>query len=316
MPCGRIEVNKGPRLKFTLAHLSDVHLGPMPLSAGFADFRLKRLIGMTSWMIKRRHRHDPTVAAALLADIVDHKPDHVANTGDMVNIAAACEFPPARRWLEKLGPPDRVSYVPGNHDAYVPIAHARGMGHFDDFMRGEMRSGLEDPAAQFPYVRLRRNIALIGLNTGQPQALHRASGSLGAPQLRDLELILDDTRSRGYCRVVLIHHPPLPGLAPPRRGLVDAEAFAAVVKRTGAELVLYGHNHRLKEDRVEGPTGPVPVLGVASASIGQSGHHPSAAWRLFAIDRAKGKWHIKMMTRQWSHDTRSFATIAPFTALN
>jgi 3',5'-cyclic AMP phosphodiesterase CpdA len=303
-------------LKFTLAHLSDVHLGPVPLSAGLSDFRLKRMIGITSWTLKRRKRHIPAIANALLADIVAHKPDHIANTGDMVNIAAACEFGPARAWLERLGSADRVSYVPGNHDAYVPVPFERGLGHFADYMRGEMRLGADGDDMSFPYVRLRRNIAIIGLNTGQPQALHRASGSLGAEQLRDLEIILVDTKQRGYCRVILIHHPPLPGLAPQRRGLTDAEEFTEVIKRAGAELVLYGHNHQMKMDHVEGPAGRIPVMGVASASMRQTEHHPAASWRLFAIDRAKGKWQIRAMERRWSDAAQSFATIAPFTGVN
>jgi 3',5'-cyclic AMP phosphodiesterase CpdA len=303
-------------LKFTLAHLSDVHLGPLPIGAAFADFQLKRLIGMTSWMIKRRKLHVSAISDALLADIHAYLPDHIANTGDMVNIAAACEFPPARRWLEKLGPPERVSYVPGNHDLYVTIDEARGIGLFAPYMRGDLRPVDNGGALSFPYVKLRRNVALIGLNTGQPQALHRASGTLGEAQLRDLEILLADLKQRGYFRVIMIHHPPLPGLAPVRRGLTDAEAFADTIKRVGAELVLYGHNHKMKNDVVQCASGPVPVLGVGSASMRPVGHQSAAAWRLFSIDRAKGKWKVHVLERQWSDATRSFDTIASFTPLD
>ena len=37
----------------------------------------------------------------------------------MKNIGLAAEFPFARAFIEGLGPPASVSFVPGNHDAYV-----------------------------------------------------------------------------------------------------------------------------------------------------------------------------------------------------
>jgi 3',5'-cyclic AMP phosphodiesterase CpdA len=216
----------------------------------------------------------------------------------------------------EFGSPDTVSYVPGNHDAYVPIPFENGLAHFADYMQGDMRSGSMVDGLQFPYVRLRRNIALIGLNTGQPQALHRASGTLGAQQLRDLALALDDLKQRGYCRVVLIHHPPLPGMTPDRRALTDAQGFADVLKSSGAEMVLFGHNHQLRADYFDGPSGRIPVLGVSSASMRPIAQQEAAAWRLFSIDRAKGKWQIRAMERKWSEETQSFATIAPFSTVN
>ena len=53
------------------------------------------------------------------------EPDHIAVTGDLVNLALDDEVEAARGWLETVGPPDLVSVVPGNHDAYVPGALAR-----------------------------------------------------------------------------------------------------------------------------------------------------------------------------------------------
>ena len=56
----------------------------------------------------------------LVDDLRAQKPDHIAVTGDLTNIAMREEFENARLWLEELGPPDRVTAIPGNHDAYVP----------------------------------------------------------------------------------------------------------------------------------------------------------------------------------------------------
>ena len=59
-----------------------------------------------------------TIVEAIKAD----KPDHLAVTGDLVNLALDAELELARLWLETLGRPEDVSVVPGNHDAYVPGA--------------------------------------------------------------------------------------------------------------------------------------------------------------------------------------------------
>ena len=82
---------------FTLAHLSDPHLAPLPaprwseLTAS-AD----RLL---NWQRKRRFVHDPGVLAQIVADLKAQAPDHIAVTGDIANIALPAEF--ARRdWLD------------------------------------------------------------------------------------------------------------------------------------------------------------------------------------------------------------------------
>ena len=40
-------------------------------------------------------------------------------TGDLVHIGLPGEIEAAARWLEALGPAERVMLVPGNHDAYA-----------------------------------------------------------------------------------------------------------------------------------------------------------------------------------------------------
>ena len=57
--------------------------------------------------------------AALVADLKARTPDHIAVTGDLVNLSLPSEFVAARAWLDALGNPRDVSVVPGNHDAYV-----------------------------------------------------------------------------------------------------------------------------------------------------------------------------------------------------
>ena len=106
---------------FTLAHLSDPHIGPLP-EPRWTDLIGKRVTGYLNWQRKRRFIHEPAVLAAITEDVVKQAPNHIAVTGDLVNIGLAPEYPQARDWLEHLGSVRDVSVVPGNHDIYVRAA--------------------------------------------------------------------------------------------------------------------------------------------------------------------------------------------------
>ncbi len=108
-------------MSFTIAHISDPHLSPAPMP-GLADLRLKRVMGFINWKRGRARLNDMGMLARLVADLRAQRPDHVAVTGDLVNIGMASEFHRAALWLETFGDPSEVSFVPGNHDAYVRAA--------------------------------------------------------------------------------------------------------------------------------------------------------------------------------------------------
>ena len=108
---------------FLLAHISDVHLAPLPSPAP-GELMSKRGLGYLNWLRKRRAIHRPEVLAAIVADLNAQQPDHIAVTGDLVNLSLSNEFAPARAWLDALGPPHDTTFVPGNHDAYVRAAAA------------------------------------------------------------------------------------------------------------------------------------------------------------------------------------------------
>lgn len=300
---------------FTLAHISDVHLGPLPDGAALRHFRLKRIVGYLSWQMKRRDQHDPAVADLIAADILASERDHIAVTGDIVNIAAWEEFPQAARWLERLGHPRDVSFVPGNHDCYVKTPWQPCLGLLAPWMQGELRVPETQSTAQiktpFPFVRLRKNVALIGLSTALPQALNRAGGTLGPVQLASLRPLLRDLRERGYARVLMIHHPPLPGLAPEKKALTDAAALQRLIEDEGAELLIHGHNHRAMVNHLPTSFGMAQVIGVPSASMRAIAGHTAAAWHQFRIHRQDGRWQIEVTARGLQPDG-SIATISEF----
>jgi 3',5'-cyclic AMP phosphodiesterase CpdA len=295
---------------FTLAHLSDVHLGPLPKAESWRDYLGKRAIGALSWRWKRREIHDPAMAERLAADISAHKPDHIAFTGDLANLSLKREFANGARWLAALGGPDRVSFVPGNHDAYVRVRWGDGLRAWAPYMTGDLRlpclPEFSNEAGAFPYVRQRRTVALIGVSSAVPQAWHRAGGALGAEQIKALAATLRALGERGFFRVLMIHHPPLPDQTPRRKALVDAPALAEVLRNEGAELVLHGHNHRLMHRLLDTRSGSAHVIGMPSASSRGARDASLAGWALYTIERRDGAWRLAATLRRWNPAARGF----------
>ena len=83
------------------------------------------MLGYLNWTRNRHKYHRREVLDALVSDLQAQSPDHIAVTGDLVNLALEAEFAPARAWLESVGPPNRVTAIPGNHDAYVRATRHR-----------------------------------------------------------------------------------------------------------------------------------------------------------------------------------------------
>lgn len=286
----------------------------MQKRAAFSHFEGKRIIGAFSWFLRRRKVHLADVANAIQASILQHGPDHVALTGDLVNIAAWNEFPAAADWVKKFGPPEKLTFIPGNHDAYVPVPFDKGLGNLIPWMTGDRREPTANGAV-FPFVRMRRNIALIGLNSGTPQKFHLAAGTLGTAQIRDLSHTLKNLGQQGFYRAVMIHHPPLPGLAIARKALTDAAELKQVLKQEGCELVLHGHNHTASINWLDTASGPAPVIGVPSASMRGDETHQPAAWNLYHIRRVQGRWTTDITTHRWLNATRTVEKTGDTTTL-
>ncbi len=283
---------------FTLAHMSDVHLSPLPRPRP-GQLLNKRLLGFLNWHAGRKTVHRRETLDALVEDLERQAPDHIAVTGDLVNISLPDEFGRALDWLRALGPPDRVTVVPGNHDAYVDVPEDAGIGRWSDYMRPDPDGAAASRPGRsgFPFVRRAGEVALIGLSSAVPTAPFLASGRLDAGQLAALPAVLSELGSQDCFRVVLVHHPPIPGLTERRRALHDARALEAILRDEGAELVLYGHNHAQSVAFLQGNGGPCPVVGVPSASAAGHGRTPLARYNLFRISRANGTWSCEMSGR-------------------
>jgi 3',5'-cyclic AMP phosphodiesterase CpdA len=286
------------RAMFTLAHISDPHLGPLP-DPKLLQLFSKRILGYLNWRRNRSKIMGGSYLEQLVEDMKAREPDHIAVTGDLVNIALPLEITGARAWLQEIGDPENVSVVPGNHDAYVPGAVRRARAAWWPYMRGD-GAGDEAPAekgdsdAAFPYIRKRDGVALVGVTTGRASGPWFATGRVGSKQSKRLRSILEDLGRDGYFRVVMLHHPPFKKATGWHKRLSDASRVRAVVKRAGAELILHGHTHIDSFETIEGPKGPVPVVGVPSATSAPGGKKPAARYNLFRIEKTNESWTCRM----------------------
>jgi 3',5'-cyclic AMP phosphodiesterase CpdA len=275
-------------MTFTLAHLSDPHLPPLP-KPRLAELANKRVLGYLNWTRNRHGIHRRDILDTLVADMKAQAPDHIAVTGDLVNIALEQEFPPVRRWLDGIGPADRVSVVPGNHDAYVRATAPRFAESFADYIRGD------DGAAGFPYLRRRGSIAIIGVSSAVPTAPLMATGWLGFTQRTALDTLLQGLEGERLFKVLLIHH-PLRARSRFKR-LTDATDLIALLQRHRVDLVLHGHDHVHASWHIAAPGGPIAVVGVPSASAFNDHHHPAAAYNLFTISEGNDGWRCEHTIR-------------------
>jgi 3',5'-cyclic AMP phosphodiesterase CpdA len=279
---------------FRLAHLSDPHLPPLP-AARLRDLAGKRALGYLNWTRNRHKYHRRDVLDALVADVQAQQPDHIAVTGDLVNLALDAEFAPAKTWLDGVGRPDHVTVIPGNHDAYVRATRHRFAGSFGDYLRGD--AGGE---AAFPFVRRRGPVVLVGVSSAVPTPPLMATGRLGRAQLEALDRILAQISAEPVFRVLLVHH-PLRSDSRIKR-LTDSRQLRALLAQHGVELVLHGHDHIHSTMWFDGPNGNIPAIGVPSASALAHRHYPAAAYNLFSIERESNAWRLEQSVRGFGDD--------------
>jgi 3',5'-cyclic AMP phosphodiesterase CpdA len=262
-----------------VAHASDIH-ALFVRGLTLADvLSHKRLGGAANLLLRRRHKHPIAIFEALVEDLNRVRPDHVVITGDLTNLSLRSEFARAREILDgiALGPAG-VTVIPGNHDVYTRSAErARSFeSALGDYARSDDAEGVE-----YPIVRRRGGLAIVGVSSARPSPVPFADGRIGEAQLARVEAAL--AGNAGRFRMVLVHHPPVDNRNVLLRGLRDRRALQAVLARAGAEVVLHGHEHRDVRTTVAGPGRAIPVLGVGSATYDDARAARRARYNLLHI---------------------------------
>lgn len=296
-------------MMFRLAHISDVHLGPLP-DVTYRDLASKRMVGYVNWQRNRRHLLHDGVLGHITTDIKAAAVDHLAVTGDLVNLALDAEIELAKLWLETLGAPEEVSVVPGNHDAYVPGAFDKACRYWGPWMVGD---GLTPPVDRhaFPYLRVRGEVALIGVSSARATAPFMANGFFREDQSHRLGALLDKTAKQGLFRIVMIHHPPVRGAVAQHKRLFGIGNFQKTIRKHGADLVLHGHSHEPTLYWIEGKAKrKVPVVGVAAGGQSFGGSHPAAQWNLLEISGDAEAWSLSLVRRGITGPTMPVAELS------
>lgn len=272
-----------------LAHMSDPHLPPPAIA--WSSFLNKRLLSRILWVSKRRHVLQPDVTSQLLENITNHKDlSALLISGDITNFGTREEYQQAADWLEAL--PLLPVVVPGNHDFMAPITYRNSLALWEKWA-----------GDSFPFVRFFGKVAVIGLNSALPTLPFTAYGHIGRKQRQKLAQLLADLGKEGYCRVVMLHHPPRKGLLPYRKSLIDTPSFARILHTHGAELVLHGHSHNATLTTVEGTD--IPLLGISAAAMKSQHPERKAGWNHLTFTPYEDGWQIQLLHKDYTGNTLS-----------
>jgi 3',5'-cyclic AMP phosphodiesterase CpdA len=284
-----------------LVHLTDPHLTSLS-ERQLPVIRGKRRLGYWSWKRNRQFRHRPELLERITAAVLEEEAAQILISGDLTQVGLPEEIAAARGWLESLGPPARVALVPGNHDVYRADSWSAVCAQWGEYLSGAepdedrtVRAAGRSPAG-FPWQRRLEGpdggITIIGLCSAYPAPLLLADGRLGRAQLERLNRLLSG--ASGF-RCLVLHHPPLPGMAAWRKALRDAGRLRALMLEHGPELVLHGHLHR---NRAAPPLGATRIFATASASSAQA--EAAASYRVFDIEPAPTAAPGQGAQRGWS----------------
>ncbi len=268
-----------------LVHLTDPHLSTLD-GEKLSALRGKRWSGYLSWRKNRRKHYLTAVLNRLVDAVRAEKADQILLTGDLVHIGLATEIAQAAQWLTSLGPAEQVMLVPGNHDIYAKGSAEAVLQAWSNYMFQSIQPlDSTHAAGQFPVVRKLGKLSLIGLSTACVTPLFMASGKLGEEQLRKLDKLLQNAAAEDQMVVLLIHHPPLPGMTNWRKALTDATALETVLKSHPPPLIFYGHLHYNREYL----WGDSRVYCTAAASSVSD-----ASFRVIDVENQNDHWAFQM----------------------
>lgn len=304
-------------MSFTLAHLSDLHV----TQARFCSLprRLnKQTVGWLKWLVRRRYEYRPEVLEALIADLHSQRPDHTVVTGDLTNLGLEPELRSALSWLERLGAPQHVTLIPGNHDTYTAASAASLQTHWQAYLRSDTPPAGPTFPSVFPSLRVRGPIALLGVSSVGPTGLLSATGRVGPTQQARLGRLLQHLKHSDTCRVILMHHPPTWAGLPQRRRLRDAQTLHRVLAESGVDLVLHGHTHTTTLTHIPAPhRAAIPVVGVRSASALGLKPKRSAQYHVYTLtpgqaESPTARFQISLSIRAYDPDSGRFYQLGPY----
>lgn len=272
-----------------IAHASDIHIWHAKHTRA-TDFLNKRIVGGLNLLLHRHKAHNNALFAALCEDVNRQQIDHLVITGDWTHLSLPSEFAEALRLLQNVElSSSQITALAGNHDAYVAPLQKK-----HPFVQGFAPYFASDAPSEppFPLLRIRGQMALIGVNTAVPTLPFFATGTLGKRQLESIETLLQ--QNQRLTRILALHHPPVSLPNDRWRKLTDRKALQRILQRTGCELVLHGHEHRDLLSWLPSSNGPIPVVGVGASTYDHPSLDRRARYNIYTIDNKRISCEIRV----------------------
>jgi 3',5'-cyclic AMP phosphodiesterase CpdA len=180
-------------------------------------------------------RHfQPSRAEALLASILEVKPDLLVFSGDFTQRAKVREYRAARAFLDRL-PDIPLVVTPGNHDVPLYRVWERVFAPFSNYRR--YIHDILDSVLCIP------GVTVVALNSTAPLGAI-TNGRLTGAQLRIVAEAFEGA-AEGDLRVLVTHHHFIsPKDAVRDRPMPRARPLVLELERLGTDLVFGGHIHR------------------------------------------------------------------------
>jgi 3',5'-cyclic AMP phosphodiesterase CpdA len=299
------------------ALISDVHVfdGEGLWREDVMDFNLHRLLGLANILVMRGPgKYSTDVLAASLVDMKRQGVQHLVCAGDITNLAMEAEFSKAAAVFEGFGPPEKMTFCPGNHDIYVP-AQRDGVlfrKYFGKYCESDV--AVRSPRGDgFPFLQLRGGIAFLGLNTGIPNT---AAGETGEAQWRAANEMMrsreaQDLLRKAQYRVLVQHHPAqdpnVRGTTVVRQfghGYRDWRELGAFVSEHAFDLVVHGHLHKPYRARLS-MSPKTLVYESGSGTLMVDDPERVARYTVFELD---GSSLVRTYSRVWNRRGKVFDT--------
>jgi 3',5'-cyclic AMP phosphodiesterase CpdA len=272
-----------------LVHLTDPHLTTPPHWRTLVgrSHHGKRFLGYASWARKRRQTLRRQWLDELVAQLDGLAADQLLISGDLTQLGSAEEIVQARGWLESVAAADRITFVPGNHDTYARESWNLLRQHWSEYLH--LPEGHVHPVT-----RSFGDVVVVGLSSAVSTRPFSACGVLGSDQLEQLAAELQ--RHADAFKILMLHHPPLPGMIKFRKRLRDAAALGSVLDSNRVNLVLHGHRHRnlsYSQESIRKFVSNAPrVFCTAPASS------EGASFRVFDVESEGEGWRVEATLRQ------------------
>lgn len=272
--------------RFTIAHISDLHLPIETLQFSKLSLCNKRFLSFLSWK-KRRLTLQKKNLDLVIQDMQANHPDLVLISGDLTNLALPEEFKQAADWLHQLAFPN-IRVVPGNHDCLVQTQWHDTHAYWTPWTKAYSKD-------DYPIITKTDTTAIIGISTAVPTLPFFASGYIDQNQLERIKEALHKAKEERLFRIVMLHHPPVSGITKERKALRNRNKLKEILLKEGVEMILYGHTHKTITQKFLHTN--IPMLGIASASSNAVRFQRQASWRKIVIESHNNHLHVNFSVR-------------------